>query len=1047
MKECLVQIVERSSTLFERLDSEQFEPVDTQDQDRFTFRLDKWMQYVADGDPELFEKRLSCDGLKLDSIRPFLGGEVRLRNQEALPPWTQTLEAIIKNGAYVDSAVGGAPVPHPAFHQVLIPIVNTASNKLKETVPDFPDLFTSSALSDLHASLLLKLSGLCVRTFALEMNVARLLGQLRGDSPEDRYQNFLQTRLGHPEGMLAFFMDYPVLARLVAVAIDHWILTTTEFVSQLRADLPEIQELFADNQSAGKVQRIVDSMSDPHREGRTTKKITFESGLEVIYKPRNLTIDVAFHQMLQSINARNVMPQLKCFKVLNKHTHGWVEFLQSHDWKDDLERANFYKRAGMLLALFHWLGTNDCHLENLFFCGEHPVLIDMETLLLLNTGSKFPSESADDRAAQLLRHSVLNTGMLPLRIFGDSGRKGVDLSGLTGEESQPLPFLRPVWNSKGSDAMRISMEYVHVTPPTSRPRESATSERHHLDAIVDGFKKMYEFLLAQKDLISEDLFEGPIRHTVRSTHEYFLILQHSLEPAALRDGIDRSIALDLLWRSIFKKKIEVDSKVLVAEREALEQLDIPYFYAQPDQTALHIGARGARPMIEQFFPESGRESVLARIASMSAEDLEQQLKMIRSSLYTLSPATTHSFASVPANVDTIRRAQCIEEAIRIAEQLRSEAIYGKDGTMTWIGTEYHPATDQFELRPLSEGFYNGKCGVALFFAALERFAPSRGYDALAVSCLQTIRNHLSGKNARSFAHSIPIGGMSGIGSICYGLLRTGELLNRPELNADARKFGRFITNERIEKDRQQDVVAGNAGTLLCLLALHRDFPDDGFLPLAIACGNKMLRHMREGQVTLAGFSHGASGFAYALCRLYQITGNQKFRNAALEAVRYENSLFSVEARNWRDLRNTGSNEPQFMTSWCHGAPGIGLARIASLDAIDSPEIRSEIDTALNTTLSYGLDGSDDLCCGNFGRIDILFDASRRLDRPEFAASALNNASSVVVRAHQNATYRISVGGADPICNPGLMKGLSGIGYALLRLVDQARLLPSVLLLQ
>jgi len=1042
MKECLVQIVEKSSTLFERLNNDRFEPAGSLNESRITFRLNKWMQYVADGDPDLFEKRLAFDALKLESIRHVLD-DVHLRNQEELPPWTQTLEAIIKNAAYIDSEDPKAP----PFHQSLIPMVNTASNKLKEAISDLPHLFTSSALSELEASLLRKLSGLCARTFALEMNVARLLGQLRGESAEDRYQNFLQTRLGHPEALLAFFMDYPVLARLVALVMDQWIVTTTELVFQLRVDLPEIQELFADNQPAGKVQGIVDSLSDPHHQGRTTKKITFESGLQVIYKPRNLTIDVAFHQLLHSINARNVMPALKCFKVLNKHTYGWVEFLEAQNWKEDRERANFYQRAGMLLALFHWLGASDCHLDNLFFCGEHPVLVDMETLLFLNRALELPSESADDRATLFLRHSVLNTGMLPLKAFGDFGKKGIDLSGLSEEASQQIPFLRPVWHQQGTDAMRISMEYITLPPPWSRSMEASLNVSSELsDEIVHGFQQMYEFLLAYKEVLfpaSSDLFHGTIRHTVRSTQEYFLILQPSLEPTALRDGIDLSIALDLLWRSIFKRKIEIDSKVLVAEREALEQLDIPYFYAQPHQRVLHSDHDRT---IEHFFSESSRESVLARIASMNQKDLQQQLKMIRAALHVRSPATTMFSVSVPSAVHTMRGAQFIEEAIRIADQLRSEAIYGKDGTMTWIGTEYHPALDQYELHPLSEGLYNGKCGVALFFAALECLSPSCGYDELAFSCLQSIRNRLSGKNGRSYANSVG-GGMSGIGSICYCLLRTGELLNKRELAEDARQFGRLITIDSIEKDRQHDVVAGSAGTLLCLLALHRAFPGDVFLPVAIACGNKMLQHIHREK--LAGFSHGASGFAYALCSLYQITGDQKFRNAALEAIAYENSLFSADAQNWRDLRNkdTKSGEPQFMTSWCHGAPGIGLARIASLDSIDFPEIRSNIETALATTTGHNWDGTEDLCCGNFGRIDILIQASHTLRRPELAALACNTASALVVRAHQSGTYRISVGGADPICNPGMMKGLSGIGYTLLRLADEERMLPSVLLLQ
>jgi lantibiotic modifying enzyme len=43
-----------------------------------------------------------------------------------------------------------------------------------------------------------------------------------------------------------------------------------------------------------------------------------------------------------------------------------------------------------------------------------------------------------------------------------------------------------------------------------------------------------------------------------------------------------------------------------------------------------------------------------------------------------------------------------------------------------------------------------------------------------------------------------------------------------------------------------------------------------------------------------------------------------------------------------------------MTSWCHGATGIGLARLGSLAILDTPDVRQEIAIALKTTLKFGL---------------------------------------------------------------------------------------------
>lgn len=41
---------------------------------------------------------------------------------------------------------------------------------------------------------------------------------------------------------------------------------------------------------------------------------------------------------------------------------------------------------------------------------------------------------------------------------------------------------------------------------------------------------------------------------------------------------------------------------------------------------------------------------------------------------------------------------------------------------------------------------------------------------------------------------------------------------------------------------------------------------------------------------------------------------------------YENSLYSEEKENWLDLRSP-EGEQKVMNAWCHGAPGILLARL------------------------------------------------------------------------------------------------------------------------
>jgi lantibiotic modifying enzyme len=135
-----------------------------------------------------------------------------------------------------------------------------------------------------------------------------------------------------------------------------------------------------------------------------------------------------------------------------------------------------------------------------------------------------------------------------------------------------------------------------------------------------------------------------------------------------------------------------------------------------------------------------------------------------------------------------------------------------------------------------------------------------------------------------------------------------------------------------------------------------------------------------------------------------------------------------------------------MTSWCHGAPGIGLARLGSLAILDTDEIRQEIEIALKTTQQYELNGIDHLCCGTFGRIEVLLTAARQLSKIELLEIAQKQASWVVTRSKQAGSFYLLPGFPKNIYIPNFFQGTAGIGYELLRLA-YPDLLPSILLWQ
>jgi lantibiotic modifying enzyme len=132
-----------------------------------------------------------------------------------------------------------------------------------------------------------------------------------------------------------------------------------------------------------------------------------------------------------------------------------------------------------------------------------------------------------------------------------------------------------------------------------------------------------------------------------------------------------------------------------------------------------------------------------------------------------------------------------------------------------------------------------------------------------------------------------------------------------------------------------------------------------------------------------------------------------------------------------------------MTAWCHGAAGIGLARLRSLEHMDDEELRAEIDVAIETTARDGFGANHALCHGDLGNLELLLQASRVLDRPHLRERAEGIASSILLDLRTSG-WRTGV--ALGVEHPGLMTGLAGIGYGLLRLASP-QVVPSLLTLE
>ena len=1032
-------------------------------------RLQRWRSQPPFSDDALFAQRLARDGLDPERLA-WLLGESAASLQQRLPepaPWLQELAAAFARpaSAYVSPEPGDEIL---GFLDAVQPLIDRACDRLQDGIdgllqrwprlPFDPATVQDVLLATVPELLLTQME----RAMVLELNVARLQGVLAGDTAQERFQSFV-LRLRQPDVALALLAEYPLLARQLVTSLARWAEVNLEFLSRLCADWPAICAAFSPAAAPGPLVELTGGAGDTHRGGRSVMIAIFESGLRIVYKPKSMAVDAHFQELLAWLNARGCDPPLRLLTLLDRGDYGWVEFIEHEGCRTQGEIERFYRRHGAYLALLYALNATDFHFENLIAAGEHPMLIDLETLFHPQLDA-VTAVDADGLADQAMLGSVMQIGLLPMRLWSGEGYEGIDISGLSAVAGQLSPDRMPQLAGIGTDAMHVVRERVELPGSANLPDLDGVeiSALDYVESIAGGFTHMARLLMAHRaGLLADDgplaSFAGDeIRVLLRPTRSYAQLLFESFHPDLLRDGLDRDRFFDRLWIAVTGRPYL--DRVIAAEQAGLRQGDIPLFTTRPASQDLWGGLGEPIP---DFLAEPGLALVQRRLQHLDKVDLQRQTWFIRASLATLAasqdrPAVPpYRLVESPAGVS---RTRLIAAARSAADRLATLAIQGP-GDATWIGLG-PSGQENWDIMPLGSDLYGGVTGVALFLAYFGAVTREERYTTLARRALATTLRQADLLRDGLTA----IGGFEGWGGILTTLLHLGVLWDEPALLVRADEVVERMA-ALVPQDESLDVVRGAAGAIGSLLAYHRTTGSSQALAAASACGDHLLGRSQPmargigwvipgfGATPLAGFAHGAAGMAWALLELAAASGQARYRDAAQQSLAYERSVYSPDARNWPDLRDldetasaangdTAASEPRFMVAWCHGAAGIGLARLQALRHLQDGQLLDEVDAALHTTLERGFGQTHCLCHGDLGNLELLLQAGQALDDARWQAETRRVAAMAVDSLARDGWQ---CGGPAAAEMPSLMLGVAGIGYGLLRLAEPARV-PSLLTL-
>jgi hypothetical protein len=337
--------------------------------------------------------------------------------------------------------------------------------------------------------------------------------------------------------LFPLFKEFPILARLWSQVISRWRTHNTEVLARFATDRFALSRAFFGGQPVRTIVDLRCGLSDSHNNGRTVVQLQFEAG-SVIYKPRSGSGESEWFSLLNWMNSKSFQPNLRAARVLRRKGYCWMEYVELSSCENKRAARRFYERLGGTIAAVYLLKAVDCHRDNFIASSDQPVLVDVDALWHVSRLTKTQSPRA----------ILYRTGFFP-----NANRHSLQ------SRSSVLG-----WTSTGKHLARIG----------GKPLDAALYQRE----IVRGFAKAWHCLLGTprrraallrrlRRIRTQDR-----RWIYSATAQYAAIRQASLQPAVLRDAMERRHVIARLCR-----RETASSAVLRAEINALERLDIPYF--------------------------------------------------------------------------------------------------------------------------------------------------------------------------------------------------------------------------------------------------------------------------------------------------------------------------------------------------------------------------------------------------------------------------------------------------------------------------------------
>lgn len=672
-------------------------------------RYDAWLHRIADGRPERAAEILALRGLDRDSFTAGLSDVVPVPGAP-LPAWAC---AVLELFAAAGDPAAGADDDVPSLGEVAGPGLPAWVD------PEMPWRFQRGFRAWL-ADARRRVDG-WTETYraplgpsvrrSLALSLTRRLLPVVGP-------RLMERAASRPPGpalfeddpaadWLALFDDTPVAARLLAVAWLQWRDATEELLRRVGADLPGL----APN---ARVAAIELGAGDRHAAGRSVAVVHLDDRRTLFLKPHPAGPQQAIAGLFAAVDAAGPPFGLTLPRTEPRDGYTWAWEVVRGECRDPAEVDAYFYRAGALLRILQAVGATDLHHENFVVTRGQPVLVDLETLLGPG-GWADGGHREEDALAAVLADTPAATSMVTSPVDGPAGTTSVDLGAMAGPHERLTPYevASLVLTPRGPELQRRRVPLVNGSALPVLDG-SPVPVREHVRAVLDGYGEAQRRLCGGADL-GRAVAGADVRFVPRATQIYSRLLAQSLSAAALTDGVERELVLELLWRAAGT----CPPALIAAEQLALRELDVPRFTVPLTGTGL-VTDRGT--VIRDVLAESPADVARRRLAAVGSR--RDHADDLRAALFAADPASEPAAPSRP-DLGTRGLPPTAEAAAILLSARRPHSDGG-----AWLGLDFDPTRHRWRHGRLGAGLL-GEAGIGLALVAVARLDPAFDPEAAA----------------------------------------------------------------------------------------------------------------------------------------------------------------------------------------------------------------------------------------------------------------------------------------------------------------------------